>query len=227
MPKLCIFDCDGTLVDSQHGIISAIQIAFRDSGRPAPTPHAVRHVIGLSLVDAMAALATDATEGEAERLADRYLSALPHVNAAAVAAGKGVEPLFPGVREGLSSLNADGWLLGVATGKSRRALDQTLNEHALTKTFVTLQTADIAAGKPSPDMVYRAILETGGTVESTVVVGDTIYDMAMAVQAGAVAIGVAWGYHTPVALQSAGAGEIVASFSELLVLLERWSSENQ
>lgn len=221
MPRLCLFDCDGTLVDSQHTIIAAMQGAFVALEREPPSAPAVRSVVGLSLSDAVAVLLggnIGEDSADVRRVAAAYLAALKAVKVPA----EGLQPLFPGVREALDILDADGWLLGIATGKSRRALDETLSEHALTGRFVTLQTADFAPGKPAPDMVLRAVAETGSEVAETVVVGDSIYDMQMAAHAGAMAIGVAWGYHPIDALRAAGAQSVAESFAELLVLLAHW-----
>lgn len=219
MLRLCLFDCDGTLVDSQHTIVAALQAAFLAVEREPPTAEAVRSVVGLSLTDAVTALLSDgvgaAGNGETPRVAAAYLAALKTVSVPA----EGLEPLFPGVRDGLDALDAGGWLLGIATGKSRRALDETLSEHALTDRFVTLQTADRAPGKPAPDMVLRAIAETGCDLPRVVVVGDSVFDMQMAAHAGAMAIGVAWGYHPVDALRAAGARAVAGSFAELLTLL--------
>jgi haloacid dehalogenase superfamily, subfamily IA, variant 1 with third motif having Dx(3-4)D or Dx(3-4)E len=225
MVRLCLFDCDGTLVDSQHTIVAAMQAAFRAVERPPPSADAVRGIVGLSLTDAVAALlgggVAAADTAETARVAAAYLDALKTISIPA----EGPEPLFPGVRDGLGVLDADGWLLGIATGKSRRALDETLSEHALVDRFVTLQTADRAPGKPAPDMVLRAIAETGTDLGRTVVIGDSIFDMQMATHAGAMAIGVAWGYHPVEALRAAGASAVAGSFTELLALLARWWDE--
>lgn len=221
MPRLCLFDCDGTLVDSQHTIIAAMQAAFVSVERVPPTAEAVRQVVGLSLTDAVAVLLGDQIDTAVARVAAAYLAARNDIPVPVT----GLEPLFPGVREGLGILDQTGWLLGIATGKSRRALDATLREHAIADRFVTLQTPDRVAGKPAPDMVLQAMAETGSGVGETVVVGDAVFDMQMARGAGAMAIGVAWGYHSPDALHAAGASAIAASFEELLVLLERWVGE--
>lgn len=224
MPRLCLFDCDGTLVDSQHTIVAAMQGAFVALEREPPSAEAVRHVVGLSLSDAVAVLLDGRIGDESadiRRVAAAYLCALKAVQVPA----EGLQPLFPGVREALDVLGTDGWLLGIATGKSRRALDETLREHALTGRFVTLQTADVAPGKPAPDMVLRAVAETGGDVAVTVVVGDSVYDMQMATLAGAMAIGVAWGYHPVDDLRAAGAQAVARSFPELLSLLTRWAAD--
>jgi len=121
----------------------------------------------------------------------------------------------------LAELDADGWLLGIATGKSHRGLVATLAGHGLDNRFVTLQTSDRAAGKPSPDMVLQALTETGADAASTVVVGDTTFDMMMARNAGALAVGVTWGYHHADELRASGAHAIVDSFPDVAPTLAR------
>ena len=109
----------------------------------------------------------------------------------------------------VEALHADGWLLGVATGKSDRGLEHCLASHGLSRHFVTLQTADRHPSKPHPAMLEAALFEAGAMPQHAVMIGDTAYDMVMAVNAGVRALGVDWGYHTPAELVDAGA-EIVA-----------------
>jgi phosphoglycolate phosphatase len=218
MARLCIFDCDGTLVDSQHEIIAAMQQAFVDSGLAEPTAEAIRHIVGLSLRDAVLALLPPTATVTVSEVAAAYVAALAAVRGPAGP----MQPLYPGVREALEGLEADGWILGIATGKSRAGLLITLAEHDLTDRFATLQTADVVAGKPSPDMVLNAVAETGARMSETVMVGDTVYDVLMARSAGAAAIGVGWGYHPRAALTAAGASHIVDSFADLVAHLQTW-----
>ena len=215
MTRLCILDCDGTLVDSQHEIIAAMQRAFVDCDLPEPTADAVRHIVGLSLRDAVLALLPQTATIPVSDVAAAYVSALAEVRRPAGP----MQPLFPGALAALDDLEADGWLLGIATGKSRAGLLVTLAEHDLTDRFVTLQTADLAAGKPAPEMVLNAMTETGVSPTETVMVGDTIYDVLMAKRANVTAIGVAWGYHPPAALTAAGAACVVDSFADLVAHL--------
>jgi phosphoglycolate phosphatase len=126
------------------------------------------------------------------------------------------EPLYPGAVETLDDLEADGVLLAVATGKSRRGLVATLDRHGLAERFTVLKTADDAPGKPNPDMLLAAMSETGASPDSTVMIGDTVFDIEMAVNARIPAIGVSWGYHDPVELVSAGANEIVDRFGDVV-----------
>lgn len=202
--RLALFDCDGTLVDSQYAIVAAMNAAFVALGLPLPDAAAVRRVVGLPLVQAIAVLLPDAQPRLHVTLADRYKLAF------ADARNRGVheEPLFPGIRGALDALEGAGLLLGVATGKSRRGLVATLDQHGLLDRFTTLQTSDTGPGKPHPDMVFRALAETGVEASDTVVIGDTTYDMLMAGSARAGAVGVAWGYHEVAELTGAGAQRI-------------------
>jgi phosphoglycolate phosphatase len=120
-------------------------------------------------------------------------------------AGQVEEPLFDGVLELLDALEHHGWLLAVATGKSDRGLRHCLEQHEIHARFVSLQTADRHPSKPHPSMVSQAIAEAGASPETSFVVGDTSFDMAMAVNAGAMPIGAGWGYHDAEELFDAGA----------------------
>jgi phosphoglycolate phosphatase len=135
----------------------------------------------------------------------------------------GQEPLFPGAASLLTKLAAkDNVILGIATGKSRRAVMRFIEENKLQGIFSTIQTASDAPSKPHPAMLLQAMEETGASPAATVMIGDTSYDMIMAACANVDAIGVTWGYHTPADLKMAGAGTVVSSFSALeLALLGR------
>ena len=209
--KLALFDCDGTLVDSQYAIVAAMNAAFLALGLPLPDPAAVRRVVGLPLVRAVAVLLPDNPERLHAAVADRYRLAF------ADARNRGVheEPLFPGIREALEALEDAGLLLGVATGKSRRGLVATLDSHGLLDRFCTLQTSDTGPGKPHPDMVFRALAEAGVDASDTVVIGDTSFDMLMAGSARTGAVGVAWGYHEVEELTGAGAQRICLTTDEV------------
>src|SRR5205085_11724612 len=199
MNRLAIFDCDGTLVDSGATILAAVTETFGLQGLEVPAPRVCRGVIGLSLVEAMAKLAPEHDDPAA--LADTYKSCFFRARQE----GRVDEPLFDGILDLLDALEAEGWLLAVATGKSDRGLKHCLDQHGLHARFISLQTADRHPSKPHPSMVTQAIVDAGAAPGSTVVVGDTSFDMAMAVNAGAAGIGVAWGYHEPEELMAAGA----------------------
>lgn len=215
MNRLAIFDCDGTLVDSGAPIYTALKASLERNGLDAPPPSVSRRVIGLSLTEAMAALFPDAATALHAKLAEDYRRAFMELRAA----GEVEEPLFDGVLELLDSLEADGWLLAVATGKSDRGLRHCLDRHGLHARFISLQTADRHPSKPHPAMIEQAIADAGASPVTTIVVGDTSFDMAMAVNAGAAGIGAGWGYHEAEELIEAGALAVAAQPLDVLDLI--------
>ncbi|MDP3905811.1 HAD-IA family hydrolase [Novosphingobium sp.] len=213
--KLAVFDCDGTLVDGQGGVCASMDAAFAAVGLAAPDHHQVRRIVGLSLPQAIRLLAPDVTEAVRVEVDRAYRE----IFRAAREAGQLAEPLFPGIRDCLDGLRAGGWTLGVATGKSDRGLEHCLATHGITGHFVTLQTADRHPSKPHPAMLEAALTDAGADAAQAVMIGDTQYDIVMAVNAGVRAIGVDWGYHTPYELLDSGAETVVQSPAELLELL--------
>ena len=213
--KLAIFDCDGTLVDSGAPIYAALKISLEGNGIEVPAPNISRRVIGLSLAEAMAALLPDEPSERHLQLADDYRRAFKDLRAA----GEVEEPLFEGVLDLLDALEADCWLLAVATGKSDRGLAHCLERHGIHARFVSLQTADRHPSKPHPSMVEKAIADAGSSPQSTIVIGDTSFDMAMAANAGAVGIGAGWGYHEPQELIDAGALAVANAPLQVLELI--------
>jgi phosphoglycolate phosphatase len=213
--RLAVFDCDGTLVDGQAAVCTAMDAAFAAHGLPRPDHHLVRRSVGLSLPQAVRALLPDADDDLRQAIDLAYRDAFR----AAREAGELVEPLYAGVREVLDALLDDGWLLGVATGKSDRGLEHCLASHGLSRHFVTLQTADRHPSKPHPAMLEAALFEAGALPQHAVMIGDTAYDMIMAVNAGVRALGVDWGYHTPAELADAGAEVVARNPLHLLDLL--------
>ncbi|MFT6579729.1 MAG: phosphoglycolate phosphatase [Alphaproteobacteria bacterium] len=219
--RLIVFDCDGTLVDSQHGTVSSMTIAFESEGLPAPRAHAVRRVVGLPLDAAIATLisAEGAPDMENPKL-DGLVSAYAKDSDERRRVGADPEPLFPGVRDVLQRLQEDGYALGVATGKSRRGLLSTLDNHDLGGFFQTLKSADDGPGKPHPTILQDAMRETGVAPESTVMIGDTTFDIQMAVNAESLSIGVSWGYHDVEELTQTGADRIAQTFEDLPGLID-------
>ncbi|MCF3936314.1 HAD-IA family hydrolase [Acuticoccus sp. M5D2P5] len=216
-PRLVIFDCDGTLVDSASVIVSAMSAAFTHHDLVPPSPEEIRAIIGLSLPGAVARLVAHHPEAPVDDLVDAYKAAFRDMATRDAA----LEPTFPGTEETLDALRADpATLLGIATGKSRRGLERVLANHNLTDHFAVTMTADDAPSKPAPAMVLQAAAATGIDPARTVVIGDTTYDMEMARAAGAFAIGVAWGYHPPAGLDAAGAQAIASAMPELPVLIK-------
>lgn len=215
MNRLAIFDCDGTLVNSGATIHRALGAAFEQHGLDLPPPEISRKVIGLSLTEAMSALLPEASGELHRQLAEDYKRAFWNLRAA----GEVEEPLFDGVIELLDALEADNWLLAVATGKSDRGLKHCLEQHGVHSRFVSLQTADRHPSKPHPSMVSLAIAEAGAAPETSIVIGDTSFDMEMAVNAGARGIGAGWGYHEPRELLDAGAVAVAERPLDVLELI--------
>lgn len=213
--RLAVFDCDGTLVDSQSSIVNAMYAACDHHGFARPEAEAVRRVVGLPLEVAIQRLLPMVDQAFSLVMSETYKSAFFDLRQA----GLVEEPLFPGVLQVMDRLDAAGWLMGVATGKAMRGLERTLGHHELMGRFVTKQTADRAQGKPHPEMMLNAIHETGVEAEHAVMIGDTTFDVEMAVNAGVKSIGVAWGYHETAELMDAGAHAVVHSADELMQAL--------
>lgn len=208
---LVVFDCDGTLVDSQHSICTAMTRAFEEAKLAPPDRAAILSVVGLSLPLAIARLLPDAEADFHDHLSDRYKLAFQ-----AMRREEGVcEPLYPGIADLVVELDAAGWLLGVATGKSDRGLALCLTHHGLIDRFVTLQTADRHPSKPHPSMLLTAMAEAGAAPDTTVMIGDTSFDIDMGVAAGVRSIGVAWGYHPPAELLASGAQAVAMDSAAL------------
>lgn len=221
--RLAVFDCDGTLVDSQSSIVNAMVAAFVQHGFAVPEAHAVRRMVGLPLEVAIQRLLPQVDVALSHVMSETYKTAFLGMRQA----GLVDEPLFPGVTDALDQLDAAGWLMGIATGKAMRGLERTLNHHDLMKRFVTHQTADRAQGKPHPEMMLNAMKETGVEPQHTVMIGDTTYDVEMAANAGVRTIGVAWGYHEAEELLAAGADVVVSTSDGLMQALFNGTEQAQ
>lgn len=189
--RLAIFDCDGTLVDSHAIICRAMREAFAAEQLAPPDDHATRRVVGLSLTEAMRTLLPQAAPDFHLRLGETYKRAFQGLRAA----GQVEEPLFSGIADAIKALDAEGWMLAVATGKSDRGLRHCLETHDLERYFVSLQTADRHPSKPHPSMIHEAMADAGAAPETSVMIGDTSFDIGMGINAGCLTVGVAWGYH--------------------------------
>ena len=215
--KLALFDCDGTMVDSQANICVSMDEAFRAHGIEPPDHHATRRIVGLSLQQAVRQLLSRPNDNLIEDIVQSYKDSFFNMREA----GGVHEPLYDGLPALMDRLDDAGWVLGVATGKSDRGLKHVLAAHDISDRFVTLQTADRHPSKPHPAMVQTAMEEAGATCETTFMIGDTSFDMEMAVNAKVRAIGVDWGYHDSRELLAAGAEIVAASMDELHEVLTR------
>ena len=209
--KLAVLDCDGTIVDSKAAIVKSMTAAFEVVGISTPKPQDIIRIVGLNLIDAMSVLLA----GERPDLVQPLIKAYKEIAAKNRVDGHWQDPLYPYASEVIQFLDSTGWLLGVATGKSKRGLNAVFDTHNIGHYFVTTQTSDFGPGKPAPDMLYRAMDETGAGPDNTVMIGDTTFDMEMAESAGIKAIGVSWGYHTEKELRDAGAHVIVDEYWQL------------
>lgn len=211
MSRLVVFDCDGTLVDGQAAICETMELAFRNTGLAAPERNKVRRIVGLSLPFALRELAPDATDDERHAVVEAYKAGYRELRLS----GALREPLYAGIAALIDELDAEGRLLGVATGKSDRGLHACLDTHGIKHRFVSLQTADRHPSKPHPAMLEAALGDAGVAPADAVMIGDTSFDMEMALAAGVRAIGVAWGYHEPRELLDAGASAVAETAQQL------------
>ncbi len=191
---LIVFDWDGTLMDSTVHITRSIQAACRDLGLPVPGEQAASYVIGLGLREALQIAAPTLDPADYPRLVERY-------RVHYLLKDKETE-LFDGVREMLTELRDMGYLLGVATGKSRVGLNRALDEAHLTSVFDGTRCADETFSKPHPAMLHELTRELGQDLARTVMIGDTTHDLQMALNAGVAGVGVGYGAHPAESLRA-------------------------
>ncbi|CAM2147890.1 phosphoglycolate phosphatase [Pararobbsia alpina] len=184
---LIVFDWDGTLMDSTAHITRSIQASCRDLGLPVPDDQSASYVIGLGLRDALMIAAPTLDPADYPKLVERYrvhyLTGDPTIE------------LFAGARDLLENLRSAGYLLAVATGKSRVGLDRALNAVDLVDMFDVTRCADETFSKPHPQMLNEVMDVVGQTRERTVMIGDTTHDLQMAQNAGTAGIAVTYGAH--------------------------------
>jgi len=212
--ELLVFDWDGTLVDSPQHIVDSLLAACADVGIAVPPAERARYIIGLGLKDALEYLLPDLPASEYTRLAERYRLAGAQIDAAVVP--------FAGVPEGIAALNQSGFLLGVATGKSRRGLDRALRDTGLAALFHVSRCADEGFPKPHPQMLHTLMEMLGARPERTLMIGDTTHDLQMAHNAGVAALAVSYGAHLSDNLQNLQPLGCVGSFEQLL----QWLKQN-
>jgi phosphoglycolate phosphatase len=186
---LIAFDWDGTLFDSTAIITRSIQLAVRDVGGTVPSDKDAAYVIGMGLMQALAHAAPDVPADKYPELGARYRH---HYMAR-----QNDISLFAGVLELLADLKARHYWLAVATGKSRRGLDDVLQTVELKGAFDGSRTADETAGKPHPRMLHELMSEFGVDPERTLMIGDTTHDLQMAINAGCPSVAVSYGAHEP------------------------------
>ncbi|WP_233235505.1 HAD-IA family hydrolase [Bordetella sp. LUAb4] len=205
--SLVVFDWDGTLMDSTHSIVAAIQGACRDLDLPVPSASQASWVIGLSLESALRHAVPELTKAMTPRFLERYrvnyLLRDPELK------------LFDGVRELLADLARRNVQLAVATGKSRVGLNRALAASGLTEVFQATRTADETFSKPNPAMLHEIMDELSVLPEHVVMIGDTSHDLNMAANASVHSVGVTYGAHTRKELEGCAPQVIVETVAEL------------
>lgn len=215
--RFAVFDCDGTLVDSQFVIAQTMNLMFAEFGLPSMETTEIRKIIGLHLPEAIKALIIEAPRNVSfEQMAEAYKAHFFRIREA----GGFHEPIFDHVIDVLHGLAEDGVTIGMATGKSRRGAEYVLERHGLRHLFASIKTSDDGPGKPHPQILIDAMAQMGAKPRETIVIGDTSFDIKLAKNAGAGAIGVKWGYHTAQELEAAGADRLIGSFAEVTNALE-------
>ena len=211
---LICFDWDGTLFDSTAIIVRSIQQAVLDVGGAKPTDEAASYVIGMALMPALAHAAPDVPKDKypllGERYRHHYLATQHDIS------------LFDGVLPMLADLKGRHHWLTVATGKSRRGLDDVLASRQLHGIFDGSRTADETAGKPDPRMLHELMREFGADPERTLMIGDTTHDLQMARNAGVASVGVSYGAHEPHDFGALGPRYIAHSVAGL----NRWLADH-
>lgn len=215
MRPLAVFDIDGTLVDSRASIHRAACEAARNIGLPEPDYDRVRQIVGLSLEKAMAVL----EPGLDAPTLDRFIAGFRGSFQRMYAEGH-EEPLYDGAMDHLRRLRRDGWRLALATGQNRRGVARNLARQGWADLFLSSHCAEDGPGKPDPAMLHAAMAACDACPATTVMIGDTAHDAAMAVSAGVLPLGVSWGFHTAEEQRAAGARHVATSFSELNVVLD-------
>ncbi|KUL92642.1 HAD family hydrolase [Bosea sp. WAO] len=212
--NLVIFDLDGTLINSEAIILEAQFETFARCGLKHPGREAGLGIVGLTLDIALMRLA--GLERPDDVLTETYRQVFGAMRLQAESDPKLAEPLFPGVAEMLAELSRrPDTVLGIATGKSRRGADYIIERHGWGGLFATTQTADDAASKPHPEMILRAMRETGAQPGATLMIGDSNFDMEMAVAAGVAPVAVSWGFQSVAALKAAGAAHVIEDWAAL------------
>jgi phosphoglycolate phosphatase len=205
--RFIVFDWDGTLADSTAIIADSLQQACRDLGEPVPDDVDARYVIGLGLADALRHVAPGLPRERHPDLAARYRYHYVSRDERIV--------LFEGVEDMLAELDAAGFLLGVATGKSRSGLDRALAHQGIRARFAATRCADEGMPKPHPDMLVHLMDHVAATPEETLMIGDTTHDLELARNAGASALAVAYGAHESEELLQLAPLATVHSIAEL------------
>ena len=202
-----IFDWDGTLIDSQHGIVSCMKSAIRDVDLPILNDKEIENIIGLGLYEALTTLYPEVSKNHYTKLIDRYRHHFLSMKQSLP---------FEGVADTLNHLYAQGYDMAVATGKGRMGLERALQSIQFGHVFKATRCADETQSKPHPQMLYEILDELQVGPESALMVGDTEYDLAMAQSAEVDSVAVSYGVHDVERLHQFNPVTTLNSFGELL-----------
>lgn len=210
MKKTILFDLDGTLTDSGEGIINCATLALRHFGLPIPAYADMRTFVGPPLRDSFIRFGVPADQADEAILVyrSRYIPT-----------GMFENTPYPGIRELLEKLRAEGYTLYVATSKPEEMSVTILEKFDLAKYFCRICGASIDSSRSTKDAVIAYLLESSGAKEDMVMVGDTKYDILGAKAHGIPAIGVGWGYGKVEEMEEAGAVGIAETMDELIGLI--------
>lgn len=211
--RLVVFDWDGTLMDSTGQIVAAASGAIAQLGLPARPPDAIRDIIGLGLRESWQRLFPELGPESFTPFVAAYRD---HFFAPELQTAQ----LFARAEEVVAALAGRGFLLGVATGKSRRGLDRDLETTGLGRFIAGSRTADETRSKPHPDMLLELMAALGTPAAATLMVGDTEWDLEMARRAGVPAVAVSYGAHAPERLRAHAPIALIDALDALLPLLD-------
>jgi phosphoglycolate phosphatase len=207
--KLAVWDVDGTIVDSRASISESMMAAFEANGLAAPTYDQTRAIV----------LVPSADDKLAASLKEAYRASFVQKCASGYR-----DPMYDGCDTLLRKLKADGWVMAVATGKSRAGVTSIFDAHDLHDLFDCIHCADDGPGKPDPHMLLENLRVLGARAEDAIMIGDTSHDMVMARAANVYAQGVTWGFHTAQEMREGGADHVAQDFAELTVALETFGA---
>lgn len=191
---LIIFDWDGTLIDSIDWIVSSLQTAASECGYPLPEPQAAKDVIGLSIRRACSQLFPDADQDMVTQLTICYQRAY-------LSKQLSRNDLFPGTYDMLIELKQSGYQLAVATGKTRKGLQEALKATDTEDLFCVTRCSDETASKPDPRMLHEIMQQSNYPSDRALLVGDSTHDLQMALNAQISAVAVTCGAHSEEVLQ--------------------------
>lgn len=212
--KLLIFDWDGTLVDSQSHIINSMREAIREEGYEIPEDEDIRHIIGLSLSEAVRLLVPDCNKQQMIKVSSAYKKHFFGKSAL-------TSEFFSGAKEVLQACHDEGYLLGIATGKSKRGLEMSLKITELESLFDVTRCAEETESKPGPLMLEEILTDMNLTAADALMIGDTTFDMDMANNIDMDCMAATYGAHRKAELDTSNPTYYLSNIKELPDMLKK------